>query len=346
MHPSRNPKKYPTISVVMPTLNAAKNLDQSLASIKKQDYPKNLVEIIIPDGGSCDQTLKIARKYKAKILLNKLKTTEGGTSIGIRAARGELVLLMDSDNILPETKWLLKMTKPFRDDSEITGAEPLYYQSRKSDSYINRYCALIGANDPVCMFLGNHDRYNYLTRQWTGIDLKQEKKEGFIKLQATNKLFPTIGANGFLARKKDIRKYADQDYFFDIDVSYNMAVNEGKTFAKVNVGIYHLYASELKTFCKKQKRRVLDFLYFKGGKHKRIYPWDHQQNIYKIIKFSLYSFFILPAFLQSLLGYSRKQDRAWFFHPLACWLTLVIYGYYTVRAKILNERRIMSRENW
>ncbi|MDO8727305.1 MAG: hypothetical protein Q7J35_14640 [Candidatus Methanoperedens sp.] len=49
------------------------------------------------------------------------------------------------------------MTEPFQ-DREIAGTEPLYYNYRKEDGYITRYCAMLGMNDPLCLFLGNYDR--------------------------------------------------------------------------------------------------------------------------------------------------------------------------------------------
>ncbi len=47
----------PTISVVIPTLNAQKYLDECLNALLMQDYPRDRVEIVIVDGGSTDRTL-------------------------------------------------------------------------------------------------------------------------------------------------------------------------------------------------------------------------------------------------------------------------------------------------
>ena len=49
-----NDKNYPSISILIPTLNAASVLGKSLESISNQDYPRNKIEIIIADGGSTD----------------------------------------------------------------------------------------------------------------------------------------------------------------------------------------------------------------------------------------------------------------------------------------------------
>ena len=61
----------PQISIIIPTLNAARVLEPCLKSIKKQSYKK--YEIIIADGGSSDNTLIIAKKYHCIVIKNKLK---------------------------------------------------------------------------------------------------------------------------------------------------------------------------------------------------------------------------------------------------------------------------------
>lgn len=116
------------ISIVIPTYNSAKTLPACLESICEQDYPVDKVEIIIADAGSVDRTVEIARRFTDKIYCNSLKTEK---AVGVRFARGEVVGLIDSDNILAERDWLSRMMGPFRDE-EIAGTEPLYYTySRK-----------------------------------------------------------------------------------------------------------------------------------------------------------------------------------------------------------------------
>jgi len=63
----------------------------------------------------------------------------------VKHASGEIIALIDSDNILPERDWFARMAAPF-DDPEIAGTEPLYYTYRKEDGYITRYCAMLGMN--------------------------------------------------------------------------------------------------------------------------------------------------------------------------------------------------------
>jgi len=157
-----------SISIVIPTLNSQRTLEACLKSIAMQDYPHDLLEVIIADGGSTDRTLYMVGDFretsgiKTSICENPLKTGEAGKAVGVRKARNELVALIDLDNVLPDMLWFRKMTKPFV-DTEIFGCKPIEYTHRRQDNYITRYCALMGMNDPLCYFIGNYDRKNYIT---------------------------------------------------------------------------------------------------------------------------------------------------------------------------------------
>lgn len=338
-----------SISILIPTLNAASVLGACLQSIAEQDYPKDKIEIIIADGGSTDNTLSIANKLKGKseklkikILANPLRTGEAGKAVALRHAKGELVALVDSDNILPDKNWLKRMVEPFS-DPEIVGSEPWEFTYRKNDGFITRYCALLGMNDPLCHFLGNYDRLNALTGKWTSLPVKQEDKGGWLKVTLTPDTLPTIGANGTFLRKSRLGCVNTGAYFVDIDIIAKLATKEPVKFAKVKTGIIHLYCgSSITTFIRKQRRRIKDYLYYKTS-GQRAYPWQ-KQGENGILKFVLSCVTIILLFYQATRGYLRKPDCAWVFHPLACWLTLGIYGatiiesYFRVRPE--------SREKW
>ena len=51
-----------SVSIMIITLNAEKNLEKCLESISKLNYPKEKIEVAIVDSSSTDKTLEIARK--------------------------------------------------------------------------------------------------------------------------------------------------------------------------------------------------------------------------------------------------------------------------------------------
>ena len=342
----------PSISIIIPVFNSERTLKLCLKSIRDQNYPKDKEEIISEDAGSTDNTLDRVRQFHVnKILENPLKTGEAGKAVGVKFAKNEIIALIDSDNILAESDWLQRMVEPFQ-DSEIVCSEPLYYTYRKEDGLINRYCALFGMNDPICYFLGNYDRYNVISGRWTGLPVKEEDKGSYLKIAVSNKeRIPTIGANGFVIRRKDLLSYPIGDYLFDIDIIYKLMESKDKIlnnskmelkFAKVKIGIIHVFCKDIKTFIRKQKRRIKDYLYF-SKLNLRKYPWKGD-NKRRLMKFAVYCLLLFPLVIQSAVGYSKKADMAWFFHPLACLITFWVYALEMVKG--LFKIKMMRRKKW
>ncbi len=330
----------PSISIVIPTFNSAKILPLCLDSIKAQEY-LGKTEIIIADGGSTDNTLEIARKYTDKIYPNPLKTGEAGKAVGVRHSKGEIIALIDSDNVLPTKDWLKRMTEPFQ-DNEIAGSEPLYYTYREKDGYITRYCAMLGMNDPLCLFLGNYDRMSAMTGKWTEMPVIQEDRRNYLKIELNEKKLPTIGANGFLVRQDKLMVSPIGDYLFDIDVVYELITQGNNKFAKVKVGIVHLFSGDVFTFIKKQRRRIKDYAYYKE-QNLRKYPWGSLGKM-KLVKFIVYTITIFPLVFQLLKGYWRKEDNAWWFHIPACWITMVVYAVGAMQSVL--ESKPEERRDW
>jgi glycosyltransferase involved in cell wall biosynthesis len=92
-------KKYPFVSVIIPTLNEEKYIETTLLSIKNQDY-KGKYEIIVVDSNSKDKTVKIARKYADKVIVTKRRGVSVGRNIGAEVAKGEILLFVDADTTL------------------------------------------------------------------------------------------------------------------------------------------------------------------------------------------------------------------------------------------------------
>ncbi|MFH1623133.1 MAG: glycosyltransferase [Candidatus Aenigmatarchaeota archaeon] len=112
----------PKISVVIPTLNEEKYIEQTLKSIKNQDY-KGRVEIVVVDGGSKDRTVKIASKYADKtIVIGKGVAKERNT--GAWATKSDLIVFVDADTILFYNT-LSELEKDFDDRSVVASTCPV-----------------------------------------------------------------------------------------------------------------------------------------------------------------------------------------------------------------------------
>lgn len=333
------------ISFIIPTLNAQKVLNKCLNSINKQNFSKSLYEILIIDGGSIDKTVKIAKKYNTKIYKNPLKTAEAGKAVGIHQAKGKYICLLDSDNILPEKNWLQKMLYPFNQNKEIIGNEPIEFTYRKNAGIIERYSALIGANDPYAFITGVYDKKNYLNNKWTDLKIDQIDKKQYIQIKLLPQCpIPTIGANGTIFKASFLKKNLKSNYFFDIDI-ISQVLNQKQLpllFTKVKTGIIHTYCeSSIKKFIKKQHRRLADYYTYKVL---RQYKWT-SKNIWPQLKFSLYSILIIPALIDSIRGFIKKPDPVWFFHPILCLITFFVYTLTTIQFK-LGLLRPINRISW
>ena len=333
------------LSIVIPVLNSEKTLPACLAAIAAQTLPRADYEIVVADAGSADRTVEIARAAGVDAVVpNPLKTGEAGKTAGIKAARGELIALVDSDNILPDPSWLERMLAPF-DDPDVLASEPLAYTVRPQDPALTRYFALLGMNDPLCLFTGNYDRLSALTGRWTGLDVESEDRGDWLKLRLQGDALPTIGANGFVFRRALLDGANWDPYLFDIDLLYERIRRDGAVcVAKVKTGIVHLYCARLGDFARKQRRRIRDYLYFAQEK-RRSYPWNRQRRA-GVVLFCLATASVLPLVVQTLVGLRRRRDAAWLYHVPVCLVTLAVYGAGAL-AKALGRRAApLSRARW
>jgi len=97
-------QKLPKISVITPSYNQARFIEQTIQSVIDQNYPD--LEFLVIDGGSNDGTLEILKKYKS--LLTWVSEPDFGQSHainkGFKKATGDVVTFLNSDDLYePET---------------------------------------------------------------------------------------------------------------------------------------------------------------------------------------------------------------------------------------------------
>lgn len=89
----------PLVSIIIPTYNSSRILENCLVSIKNQTYQN--IEIIVVDNFSTDTTFEIAQKYTDKAFQKWPERTQQ-KNYGIEQAIGEYVCFIDSDMSLTE----------------------------------------------------------------------------------------------------------------------------------------------------------------------------------------------------------------------------------------------------
>lgn len=94
-------KDLPIVSVIIPTYNSARTLEDCLESIRNQDY-KGDIEIIIVDNFSDDETKYIAKQFKIKYIEEKSGRSKARNT-GAKCACGRYILYLDSDMYLSKS---------------------------------------------------------------------------------------------------------------------------------------------------------------------------------------------------------------------------------------------------
>jgi len=329
------------VSVLIPTLNAERYLEECLRSIRGQDYPQHLIEIIVADAGSTDGTLELLKRFGVdRVVPNPSVTGEAARAILNQLATHDLILSIDSDNYLVGADWLRRMVQALQEDAAVFAAEPLRWDYTRADPPLNRYFALTGINDPISLFMGNYGRFSYLTGKWTEMPHHEQRRDGYFVAELEPGHVPTMGANGFLVRTKVLRENPSGEYYFDIDVVNELVAAGHRRVAKVDVALGHHFARDLASFRRKTRRRIEDFLYWR---EQRRYPWLSSGRK-PIVRFVLYTLLVVPLLWQAARGWSKVRDGAWLYHVPVCWTTLWLYGWAVVRSAL--HRAPHSREGW
>lgn len=105
------------VSIVVPCRNEASYIERCIRSVADQDWPLDRLELIVADGQSDDGTRQILEATGAvqpwfKWIENPARFTPHGLNLGIKAARGEVVIILGAHAEL-ETTFVRKNVEAF-----------------------------------------------------------------------------------------------------------------------------------------------------------------------------------------------------------------------------------------
>lgn len=137
---------YPKISIVTPSYNQVKFIEETILSVLGQNYPD--LEYFIIDGGSTDGTIDIIRRYEGSLagwISEKDNGMYDALQKGFARATGDVMLWLNSDDLLhpgalhnvaeiferfPQVSWISGINIRFDEKSRVIGASPAKKFSR------------------------------------------------------------------------------------------------------------------------------------------------------------------------------------------------------------------------
>lgn len=152
----------PALTVVLPTLNEAANLERLVPALRQAAAGLGLtVEFIVVDGPSTDGTRDVAARLGARVLIQKGPGYGSALTEGLAAATGDWVLTLDADGSHPPED-LARLWAAREGRDLVIGS---------------RYCAGGGAEMPLQRQVLSR-ALNIVTRFWVGLD-ERDSSSGF-----------------------------------------------------------------------------------------------------------------------------------------------------------------------
>jgi glycosyltransferase involved in cell wall biosynthesis len=103
-------QKFPIISIITVSFNAAEFIEQTIQSVLSQTYPH--IEYIIIDGASTDGTVEIIRNYESRLAYWRSKPDRGlahAFNLGFAQSHGDWILYLNADDFFLDHAVVEKM---------------------------------------------------------------------------------------------------------------------------------------------------------------------------------------------------------------------------------------------
>ncbi len=316
----------PRISLIMPTLNAGAILENCLASIARQTYPREKMEIILADAHSQDNTRQIAAKFGALVLDDDGQNMEEGKRLALRHATGDYIVFVDADNEITHPDYLELAIRALAANPQALGVESYYLPSPKMSSFCAYLTALLHISDPIAWLMSANPRLvarHGDTECWT--------------LPNASLAYP-LGANGFVFRRADLQSVQANEKFQDTHVALFLMKNGQREWLRIHGrGVHHYYIQTLWGFIQKRRRATVHFL---RVQEEMPVNWMREKPPVPLWLAAVYCVTLFGPLWHTLRGLMRDRDLRWLWHLPACPASVLgnAWGVWTYRRR-RNDRQ-------
>ena len=129
----------PFVSIIVPTYNEENNIVRCLHSLRSLNYTN--YEIILSDGGSSDQTVKLAKPFVDKLIIDETLPPgwigkNWGCHLGYKEAKGELLLFTDADTSHKPNSLKIFVDKIFEQRADLLSLMPFQELEHIWESFV------------------------------------------------------------------------------------------------------------------------------------------------------------------------------------------------------------------